>query len=370
MNDAETEVLHSTAANEDIDLYLDYSIKTPAARVAQVEKIIANTPSYKLTPYYLEKMSNYILGDQKVKDEEGNKKDFITNNRMATVTDRETSFEGLVGKLENGEDGIYNMIANDKNIIFKPHIEITEEDRAEIPPLRELYNAILTIEEQAKHARGRRAYLLHQTLKQMRQDQYVIKGAFKKPIYSMNLIKSISKIDFSENIWIDPDGDIHSTGLLNFFNKDHVSALLRNYSKLKEDSWDKLTSDTKWMMEDLDELIERALPDRYPIYYDMVICKIDGKTNAEIQEFIEDKYNIRHSVEYISSLWRNKIPKLIAEEACRQWLEWHFTYEAEGKWKQCGRCKEIKLAHPLFFSRNSTSKDGYYSICKVCRNKK
>ena len=30
----------------------------------------------------------------------------------------------------------------------------------------------------------------------------------------------------------------------------------------------------------------------------------------------------------------------------------------------------IKLAHNKFFSKNSSSKDGFYSICKSCRNKK
>jgi hypothetical protein len=37
---------------------------------------------------------------------------------MNTVNKRETSFEGLSNQLENGEDGIYNLITNDKNIIF------------------------------------------------------------------------------------------------------------------------------------------------------------------------------------------------------------------------------------------------------------
>ena len=61
---------------------------------------------------------------------------------MVTINKREMSFEGLVAKFENGEDGIYNMITNDKNIIFTPKYSITEEDIAEIPGMRQLREAI------------------------------------------------------------------------------------------------------------------------------------------------------------------------------------------------------------------------------------
>jgi hypothetical protein len=122
-------------------------------------------------------------------------------------------------------------------------------------------------------------------------------------------------------------------------------------------------------MEDFDALVDAAIKDKYPIYYDLIIYKIDGKQNAEIQELLYADYGIKHSVEYISSLWRNKIPKIISEQAEIDWLEWHFTFEERGKWKRCSRCGQIKLAHNKFFSKNSTSKDGFYSICKECRNK-
>ena len=92
--------------------------------------------------------------------------------------------------------------------------------------------------------------------------------------------------------------------------------------------------------------------------------------NQDIQQKLYEDYGIKHSVEYISSLWRNKIPKLIAEAAEKRWLIWHYTEEEKGKWKKCSRCGQIKLAHPKFFSKNKSSKDGYYSICKCCRNKK
>ena len=123
-------------------------------------------------------------------------------------------------------------------------------------------------------------------------------------------------------------------------------------------------------MQDLDNLIEETLRDEFPLYYKLLIYKIDGKSNAEIQELLNDEFGITYTVEYLSSLWRNKIPKMLAERAKEDYLMWHYTYEEYGKWKRCSRCGEVKLAHNRFFSKNNTSKDGFYSICKQCRNKK
>ena len=371
MNDALTENKEfSTDAPAEFEyIKMDYKLKTAEERVEKVKEIIANTPSERLTQKYLDKLSDYIVIP--IERQERKENHIITDNHNITVTKREMSFEGLVGRLENGEDGIYNMLANDKNIIFQPKVSITPQDLEEMPELKKLHEAILKVEEQLKTARGKTAYKLRKQLIEMRKDQYVIKGSYKKPIYSMNLIKSASKIDLSEKVKEDKDnGTVSSNGLINFFNEKHISALLCNYSKLKEDSWDKFNNDMKWMMMDLDVLVDNALKEKYPLYYDIVIYKIDGKQNAEIQQLLYEKHGIKHSVEYISCLWRNKIPKLIAEQAQKDWLIWHYTFEDYGKWKRCSRCGQIKLAHNYFFSKNKTSRDGYYSICKECRNKK
>ena len=289
---------------------------------------------------------------------------------MVTVNKRETSFEGLVGKFENGEDGIYNMIANDKNIIFTPKVSITQKDIDEIPELKQLRDAIEEVEKAEKVARGKRKYMLKKQLIEMRQDQYVIKNAYRKPIYCINAIKSFSKLNLSENITIDENGEVHSDALVSLFNPKHISALLCHYSKLKEDAWNKFSSDSYYLMEDLDNLVERTLKEKYPLYYDLLIYKIDGKQNVEIQALLLRDHGIKHSVEYISSLWRNKIPKLLAEQEQEDYLMWYYTMKEKGKWKRCSRCGQVKLAHNRFFSKNKTSKDGFYSICKECRNKK
>ena len=84
---------------------------------------------------------------------------------------------------------------------------------------------------------------------------------------------------------INEDGEPESDGLISFFNPKHLSALLCNYSALKEESWGNFVNDAWYMMEDLDRLVERTLRDKYPLYYDLLILKIDGRQNVDIQEF-------------------------------------------------------------------------------------
>jgi hypothetical protein len=347
---------------------LDYTLESPEERIALVDRIVNETPPEQLTNRYLEILADYIVFA--MDKEERKKKHITTDNRMVTINKRETSFEGLISKFENGEDGIYNMIANDKNIIFTPKVSITPKDLEEIEPLRELRTAIEAVEEAEKKARGKRKFLLKKQLIEMRQDQYVIKSAYRKPVYCMNAIKSFGSLDLSEEIYFNDKHLPVSTGKISLFEPKHVSALLCHYSKLKEAVWGRFNSDSYYLMEDLDNLVRSTLEKEYPLYFDLVVLKIDGKQNIEIQKILEEKHGIKHSVEYISSLWRNKIPKLLAEQEQENYLLWYYTQVERGKWKRCSRCGEIKLAHNRFFSKNKTSKDGFYSICKCCRNKK
>lgn len=371
---SEQTILENNQLDEDIKaeadpayIKMDWSLETAAERINKINEIIENTPSERLTPKYLEKLADYVVFA--MDKEERKKKKILTENRLVTVNKRETSYEGLVGKLENGEDGIYNMIINDKNVLLDHKKEITQEDLDTIPGLKELKDAITKVEAEAKTATGKKKFLLKRQVIEMRQDQYVIKNAFKQPMYSKKLTKTLAKVNLDENIYVDAEGAVHSTGLINFYNPAHIVALLCNYSGLKMETWDKFNTDMKWMLLDFENLIDKALKDKHPMYYQLVIYKIDGKTNLEIQELLEQEFGIKHSVEYLSSLWRNKIPKLISEQAEIDYLEWHYTFVERGKWKKCSRCGQIKLAHNKFFSKNNTSRDKFYSICKECRNK-
>lgn len=342
---------------------LDYTIKDAKSRQALVDKIIQETPQEKLTPYYLDALSNYII------DAIPNNDEILTDNRLLTINKRETSFEGLVSKLENGQDGIYGMLSDlGKNAILTPKIAITQEDLDNHSELRQVKDAIAGLEESYKKAKGKDKYIIKKSIIELRQDQYVIKNALNPPVVFNMTTKSLARTDLYDNYYFDEDGNPVNSGPISFFNPAHISTLLCNYSALKQESYGEFQNDLWYLMEDLDNLIDSALEQKYPMYYDLLRYKIDGKTNAEIQDLLARDYGVSHSVEYLSALWRNKIPKLIAEKAEEEYLLWYYTNVERGNWKKCSRCGQVKLAHNKFFSKNKSSKDGWYSLCKECRN--
>ena len=330
---------------------LDFSLESAAERTEFVRKLLEELPQEQKTPRYLEILSDYIIFA--LDKEERKQKKIITDNRSKRIKVRETSFQGLISKLENGEDGIYNMIANDKNIIFMPATSITPKDIEEIPALKELTDEIKNVEEQFKAATGKKKFLLKKQLIQMYQDQYVIKNTYKPQMYVTNAVKSVNTLNLDETITVDEDNNLHSNGLISFVYPSHISALLCNYSKLKEQAWGQFHNDAYYLMESLDALIESTF-EEYPMYKDIIIYKIDGISNIEIKDNIMRDYNVSHTVEYISSLWRKKLPKMMADKFKEEYLTWYYTTQKYGKWKRCSRCGQIKLADPLFFSKNKT----------------
>lgn len=345
-------------------LKLDYTLQTPEERKELVEKILADNPDP--GDRYCEILADYLI--LCMEKQEKKERQILTDNRMTTVNKRETSFEGLVSQFENGEDGIYSIMTEDKNMIFQPKVSITKKDLEDIPLLRQLREAIGYWENKMKTASGRQAYIIKQTLIELRKDQYIIKNAYRKPIVFNQLTRSKHILPLDEEVTMGPDGRPIATGV-SLLNPAVCSAILCNYSKLKEDSYGNFEGDLWYLIYDFENTCDKALAD-YPMLMRIVECKIDGMQNIEIQTVLQQEFGIKHSIEYISSLWRKKIPALIASAAEDEWLYWHYLHEEKGVYKRCSRCGQIKLANNKYFSKNKTSKDSFYSICKACRNAK
>ena len=90
---------------------LDYTLESPEERNKLVEKILSENPDP--NEKYLEILADYLI--LCMEKQEKKERKILTENRLMTVNKRETSFEGLVSQLENGEDGIYNLINDNKN---------------------------------------------------------------------------------------------------------------------------------------------------------------------------------------------------------------------------------------------------------------
>lgn len=344
---------------------LDYTLQSPEERNQLVQQILEENPTH--SERYLESLADYLV--LCLEKQEKKEKRILTENRMATVNKRECSYEGLVSQLENGEDGIYNLMNDSKQTIFQPKVSITKKDLEEIPPLRQLRDAIEAWEAKLKVTEGREAFVIKKALIEMRKDQYIIKNAYRVPVQTLSTIKSSTYIHLEDKTHrLDENGYPIPEGVT-LLNPEVCSAILCNYSKLKQDSWDYFQGDTWYLMQEFDSVSERALRP-YPLYERLVDLKIDGLQNIDIQKRLEEEFGIKHSVEYLSSLWRNKIPKLLASQAEDDFLDYYYLEIEKGKYKKCNRCGQIKLAHNKYFSKNKTSRDGWYSICKACRNAK
>lgn len=347
-----------------ITIKLDYTLQSPQERKQYIEELL-KTFTYPPTQAELDSMGDYLI--MAMDKEERKKRKILTENRLQTINKRETSYEGLAESLESGEDGIYQLARDNKNLLLTPKISITQQDLIDIPELLPIRAEITKLENARKHTTvGRDLYILKKILIDLHKTQYIIKQIFKPPVQCPPSFGAKQPpIHFDDYPYVDKKGIPQAYGV-SLLNPTVCSTILLHYSALKEEGWGNFDSDTYYLMEDFDRISAKAL-EPYPLYERIVELKIDGLQNSEIQAALSYEFQTTYTQEYISSLWRRRIPKLIAQKAAEEYLDWYYLERAKGQYKRCSRCHQIKLAHPYYFSRNKTSKDGYYSICKECR---
>ncbi len=146
---------------------LDYSIQTPQERNIYVKNLLKeNPPPYSSNT--LKILADYILFTRdrnQTKKERKSEYPVLTPNREFTIDKRQVSYEGLIDKLENGEDGLYNIIRNDKNQILDPKDPISAEDIDKIPGIKECMDVIISLKNQLENASNYRRKQLNQAIK-------------------------------------------------------------------------------------------------------------------------------------------------------------------------------------------------------------
>ena len=130
-------------------------------------------------------------------------------------------------------------------------------------------------EAKLKVTEGKDAFVIKKALIEMRKDQYVIKNAYRRPIVPNKLTRSTHvTILPDETSSFDEEGYPIPKGV-SLLNPVVCSAILCNYSRLKEDSYDRFEGDLYYLMLAFDEISDKALKE-YPLYEKIVECKVDG----------------------------------------------------------------------------------------------
>ena len=154
-----------------------------------------------------------------------------------------------------------------------------------------------------------------------------------------------------------------SENKIDFTNPEHVYKVLEMYGTLKENSWEKLNSDLKFLIWELEDYIEEANLSEARKH--ILVRKIDKATNERIIEELQLKFGLNYSDNYISTIYTKMICRDIAKAAQLKYDEWLYRNIPE-KFKTCSTCGRRMLRDLRNFVQKQNSSDGLSARCKRC----
>lgn len=316
-------------------------------------------------------MSNYILEAWAKENKLQKKHEILTKNRMKTIEKREISLDYIL-QLEKENKELNSYINSfdikqeeSKNKILCNKIKSKNINNIYTKQIEEAINnikSILDLSNSKEEILKLKAIIID-----LRKDLYFTRNCFNPPIL-FNKILFSKKNDIN---YLNLNGYKNNDSSFYFHNPNHISALIHYYPLLKSKSYEELQSTLHWILIDFENLLKYSINNNLKDKYkDILICKLNGFNNEDINKFLIKKYNKGYSLNYISSLINKIIPEILVNNYLNITINWLYTYKLYGKWKKCSKCGQIKLANRMNFSLNKRGKYGLHSICKECRKNK
>jgi hypothetical protein len=316
----------------------------------------------------IEGLANYLLYCNEAKLQNRNSEHpYLTSYKTTSISKNETDFEfnseADANAEKEGDVGNYKKVGK---------LSITKNDVDEIPTMKQLQDVIDLckkksdvygdfikqydgIERLSNDTKSKLTFARSEKVKYeriasiMKDNQKFVKMMVKKPIYFKQPLRDTTEYDLS---------------CIDLGNPHHIIALLDNYSRFKEGTYEDLNSDLRYVMMDLDNLIENTELQLHE--KEILIMKIDGYTGEEILDTIFKKYGFEWDNNYLSKVYRDIIPKKISQQYKFEYEDWYYTEVEYGQYKCCSKCGEIKLVSR--FGKDNRNKDGLQGICKKCDN--
>lgn len=387
-------------------LKLDFSIESSDERAKYINENINNQENY--TKKELETISNYILYG---KDKDGtsivDRKEVQIKAKHNSYNKKEAeSLDALLEKPTFDEHIIQTGEIKYKNV--KPSIDRVEDK--DVPGLKELWNIIDNIQylidvnkgkvkdENVRKLSNSELYEYQHYLIELRRQQFILKDSVKpticrtktnvRPSY-MEAEKSIVWDEENSDFSIAPLGlyssnpkrfedpknikekdysyNARAKYILDFRNPTHIYELFEQYLDLERESEYDPESTCAEILKTLN--FYRKITDLTKVQEKILDWKIQHKQNQWITERLREENGLTHSANYISTIYKQKICKKIAEAVILHY-EYYLNREIETAWKKCSKCGKYKLKSTKEYMRRSRSSDGLSSICKKCDKEK
>lgn len=375
--------------------HLDYGLYSDGERVQLTSKLLDDPKVQNNLDLenasiqkQLEGMANYILYGKHDDTEKSivDKKEVFIKSKYSSFQKKEPeSLDQLRESLHFNEAEIKPL--DKKNSYTKPKQVISRTKDADIPGIDELWETIdqmqriydistkkaePTEEEilNGKILSGLALYKWRHWLIDVRRHQFYLKDSYKKQIKFINVAPtSTDYIDWeNDSQYTLPDGTkkLVREHTIDFTNLDHIYHLLEFYGQIRQATYDDLNAPSRYLLDSLEEIIDKTnLPDSR---MDILMMKVEKKTNLRIKEMLQLKYGLNYSENYISTIWKQEICKKIAAQADIEVDKYNCRNYAKA-WKRCRCCGEYKLADEREFVKKNTTKDGLSTRCKECDKK-
>lgn len=385
-------------------LKLDFTIPTSEARKEFIDNLLKESQNY--TKKEIETMGNYILYGKDSEDGKScvDRKEVHISTKYGSYKKKEP--ESLEALLENPNfnEGIFIKHNNHYKIV-KPTID--REKDADIPSIKKLWKEIDRLQYKLDVSTGKiedpsvikyegiQLYKLKHHLIDLRKQQYHLKDIFKPTIllYGSSAHQTLpyEEQDFpwgeeNSNYDIAPLGVITANSdrfykpkeaskeknyeynenakfLIDFRNPNHIYFLFENYFDLFTYYESKAESTMHAVIETLDFYAAGA--ELSEVKQFILNAKKSKLSNEEIQKEVNKKFNLTHTANYISTIWKQNICGEISEYAQLHY-DYYLNRTNKFAWKRCNKCGEIKLKDTREFVRKSRSSDGLSSRCKKC----
>lgn len=308
-----------------------------------------------------------------------------------------------------------NRTTNPRQQIRKPKYDkegnLVDPGDSDIPTMQDLWDAIAHVEKTVRVNEGKEPYSddvsllrsdydlykLKHALVDMRRQQYYLKDMFKPTLHFVAIVPPRPQLwswDEDSAYWVSqeewqykvehtylsstsrnledyetrtlPDGTLQVRWVImhhdfDWENVDHVKILMKRYSDIYMQVYDKPDSWARAMLFDFDRYFDMC--EFSPEVEYIVTRYIDRAKTEDIVEEVKEKFGITYNNTHLYNITEFQVPRAMVTAAAR--YRQMLTFKGDDL-KQCHACHRSLPRTNLFFSVNRGRKDNLNSICKEC----